>query len=102
MLDKDQIGSTMATESSDIPILGSATPQERRRYVRTRICVACSLLVILVIVIVLPNLGSSSSDAASESDWQEVIISTTSAEGARNNSKYMSSMPHILGKIITL
>lgn len=101
MLDKNQADSTMATENSDVPMLGSATPEERKRYVRTRVCAACSLIVILVLVIVLSNLGSSSDDSGS-TDLQAIILSTTSAEGARNNSKYMSSMPHILGKNISL
>ena len=83
-------------ENSDIPMLGNASPEERKRYVRTRIVTACSLLVCLILIIVLTNLPSSS-DSSSDDSLQTIILNTISADGARDNSKYMTSMPHILG-----
>ena len=104
--EKTDLALTMASENSNsdsnIPILGTVSPQERKRYIRTRIIIACTLITILILVIVLSNLNGSSSDSSSDNttDWTALILKTTSTEGAMNNSKHMTSIPHILGRHI--
>ena len=90
----------MATETKEnsdheIPMIGTIPPQERKRYIRTRIIVTILLLISIILVITLTTILTADDDDGT--DWQSLILSTTSAQGARNNSKYMTSFPHILG-----
>eukprot|EP01084_Bolivina_argentea_P069177 125931_1 len=81
------------SDNLDIPMVHSATPQQRKRYIRIRISTTIIIIALLVITIVVSNLDSDSSSQSLESK----LLAIPDPEKARNNSQYMTSFPHILG-----
>ena len=73
--EKRESGSrTMASENSDIPIMGTVSPAERKRYIRTRVITTIAILAILIIVIVVSNMIVDGANYRKIHGWQEEDI----------------------------